>query len=94
MKVILDKYEQEIEDSLSKGEFISASDLDETKQLFEEAVKNYKELQETKSITLRIKRADLVKIKANAIKNGIGYQTLIGLLIRQYIKRETEIRLD
>lgn len=94
MKAILDKYEQQIEDSLAKGGFISVSDLDNTKQLFQEAVKNYKELQETKSITLRIKREDLVKVKAKAIRNGIAYQTLIGLLIRQYVKGETEVNLD
>lgn len=40
------------------------------------------------------KREDLVKVKAKAIRNGIAYQTLIGLLIRQYVKGETEVNLD
>lgn len=83
---MLDKYEQEIEDALSKGEFTSASNLEDTKQLFQEAVKNYRELQETRSITLRVKKEDLIKVKVKAKRNGIAYQTLIGLLIRQYIK--------
>lgn len=94
MKVILDKYEQQIENVLAKGEFISASDLDDTRQLFEEAVKNYRELQETKSITLRVKKEDLIKIKIKADRNGIAYQTLISLLIHQYIKGEAEVILD
>lgn len=93
MKSILDKYEQQIEDGLSKGEFVSASDLEDTKQLFQEAVKNYRQLQETRSITLRVKKEDLVKIKAKAKRNGIAYQTLINLLIRQYINKETEVIL-
>lgn len=94
MKVILDKYEQQIEDALSKGEFTSASNLEDTKQLFQEAVKNYRELQETRSITLRVKKEDLIKVKVKAKRNGIAYQTLISLLIRQYIKGEKEVVLD
>ena len=93
MKVMLDKYEQQIEDALSANEFISIPDLEDTKQLFQEAVKNHKELQETKSITLRVKKEDLLKVKAKAKRNGVAYQTLIGLLIRQYIKGETEVVL-
>ena len=93
MKVILDKYEQQIEDALAKNEFVSITDLEDTKQLFQEAAKNYKELQETKSITLRVKIEDLIKVKAKAKRNGVAYQTLISLLIRQYIKGETEVVL-
>lgn len=93
MKVILDKYEQQIEDSLARGEFIDAVNLKDAKKLFQEAAKNYQELQETKSITLRVKIEDLLKVKAKAKRNGIAYQTLISLLIRQYIKGETEVVL-
>lgn len=94
MKIILDKYEDQIEDALSKGEFTPTSDLEDTKQLFREAVKNYRELQETRSITLRVKKEDLIKVKAKAKRNGIAYQTLISMLIRQYIKGEKEVILD
>ena len=94
MKVTLDIYEQQIEDALSKGEFTSTSDLASTKQLFQEAARNFRELQETKSITLRVKKEDLIKVKAKAKRNGIAYQTLISLLIRQYIKGEKEVILD
>ena len=93
MKIILDKYEQQIEDALATNEFIGVADLEDTKQLFQEAAKNYKELQETKSITLRVKIEDLIKVKAKAKRNGVAYQTLISLLIRQYIKGETEVVL-
>ena len=93
MKVILDKYEQQIEDALSANEFVSIPNLEDTKQLFQEAAKNYKELQETKSITLRVKKEDLLKVKAKAKRSGVAYQTLISLLIRQYIKGETEVVL-
>ncbi len=93
MRVILDKYEQEIEDALDRGEFVSMSNLEATKQMFQEAAKNFRQLQETKSITLRVNMGDLIKVKAKAKRNGIAYQTLISLLIRQYIKGETEVIL-
>lgn len=91
MKIILDKYEQKIEDALSKGEYASISDLAHTKELFREAAKNYRELQETKSITLRVNKEDLIKVKVKAKRNGLPYQTLVNLLIRQYVKGETEV---
>ncbi len=93
MNVVLDKYEKELEDALARNDFVSVANLEDTKQMFKEAVKNYRELQETKSITLRVKREDLLKVKAKAKKSGIAYQTLISLLIRQYIKGETEVVL-
>ena len=93
MKIKLDEYEQQIEDSLAKGEFTSSSNLDEIKKLFQEAVKNYRELQETKSITLRVKKEDLIKVKAKAKRNGIAYQTLISLLIHQYINGVMDLSL-
>lgn len=93
MKVMLDKYEQQIENALSKGEYTSASDLEDTKELFRQAAKNYRELQETKSITLRVNKEDLIKVKVKAKRNGLAYQTLVGLLIRQYVKGETEVVL-
>lgn len=93
MKIILDKYEQEIEDALDKGEFVSVTNLSDTRQMFQEAAKNFRQLQITKSITLRVNLEDLIKVKAKAKRNGVAYQTLINLLIRKYIKGETEVAL-
>ncbi len=93
MKIILDKYEQEIEDALNRGEFISVPNLANTRQMFQEAAKNFRQLQITKSITLRVNLEDLIKVKAKAKRSGIAYQTLINLLIRQYIQGETEVVL-
>ncbi|MFH0937054.1 MAG: hypothetical protein V1808_02050 [Candidatus Daviesbacteria bacterium] len=94
MKVILDKYEQETEDALDEGKFVSVPNLAATKQMFQEAAENFRQLQQTKSITLRVNIEDLIKIKAKAKRNGIAYQTLISLLIRQYIKGEKKVVLD
>lgn len=93
MKVVLNKYEQRIEDALAKGEYIDVSDLENTKALFQEAAKNYRELQETKSITLRVNKEDLIRVKSKAKKNGLAYQTLVNLLIHQYARGEKEVVL-
>ena len=94
MKAILDKYEQEIENALEKGEFVSVSNLRDTKQMFQEAAINFRQPQESKSITLRVNMEDLIQVKAKAKRNGLAYQTLINLLIRQYIKGEKKVVLD
>ena len=39
MRVVLDKYEKELEDALENGEFVSAPNLEATKQMFQEAAK-------------------------------------------------------
>lgn len=92
-KIILDDYEKEIEESLSRGKLVSAPSFSETKKMFQEAAKNYKELRETKSITLRVNKEDLIKIKAKAKKSTIPYQTLINLLIRQYLRGQAALVL-
>lgn len=89
----LDRYEQEIEDALERGEYVESPNFEETKKMLEEAAKRHIELQKSKSITLRIKNEDLIKVKAKAKRSGIAYQTLIGLLIRKYVSRENETLL-
>lgn len=89
----LDEYEQELEDFLNKGEFVSDPNFEENKKMFQEAARRHTELQKTKSITLRLKQEDLIKVKAKAIRNKIPYQTLIGLLIHKYANGETKLTL-
>lgn len=89
----LDDYEQEIENALEKDEYTSTPNFEDTKKMFEEAARRHTELQESKSITLRLKNEDLIKIKAKAKRKGLAYQTLIGLLIREYVKGETKVVL-
>ena len=89
----LDAYEEELQVFLEKGKFVSDPKFRENKKIFEEASKRYIELQKSKSITLRIKNEDLIKIKVKASKNNIPYQSLIGILINKYIKGETKINL-
>lgn len=89
--LVLDNYEQEIEDSLEREEFAPVENQNEINRMLDEAVKNYPDLENSKSITLRIKQKDLIKLKAKAARNNIPYQTLINLLINSYAEGRTKL---
>lgn len=89
----LDKEEQKLEEALARGEFVRVSDFAKSKKLFEQAAKNYKELQKSKRITIRINQADLLRVKAKAQRSGIPYQTLLSVLIHQYAEGTTKVEL-
>ena len=94
--LVLDEYEQGIEDALERGEFVSDPNFKKNKKIFEEAAKYYfehKKNKESKSITLRVKKKDLIKLKAKAARNNIPYQTRIGLLIYSYTEGKTKLTL-
>ena len=80
----LNTYEAKLEKALSLGDYKSVSNIKETKALFKEAAKNYRELQSSKRITIRVNQADLLKVRAKATRNKIPYQTLINTLIHQF----------
>src|SRR3989344_7268029 len=91
--LVLDEYEQEIEDALERGEFVSDPNFEENKKMFEEAARRHIDLESSKSITLRIKKKDLIRLKAKAARNNIPYQTLINLLINSYNEGKTKLSL-
>ena len=91
--LVLDKYEQDTEDALERGEFVSDPNFAENKKMFEEAASRHIDLENSKSITLRIKKKDLIRLKAKAARNKIPYQTLINLLINNYTEGKMKISL-
>lgn len=91
--LVLDEYEQGIEDALERGEFVSVPGFEKRKPKLVEAAKRYFERKESKSITLRVKMKDLIKLKAKAARNNIPYQTLINLLINSYTEGKTKLSL-
>lgn len=91
--LVLDEYEQGIENALERGEFVSDPNFEENKKMFEEAAKRFLERKESKSITLRVKKRDLARLKAKAARNNIPYQTLINLLINSYTEGKTKLSL-
>lgn len=91
--LVLDAYEREIEDALERDEYVPVENPKEINKMLDEAVKNFPELEDSKSVTLRIKRKDLIKLKAKAARNNIPYQTLINLLINSYTTGKTKLSL-
>lgn len=91
--LVLDKYEHEIEDALEKGEFVSDPHFKKNKILFEKMAKEFLETEGSKSITLRVKKRDLIKVKAKAKESRIPYQRLINLLISNYVGGKIKIAI-
>ena len=89
--LVLDDEEQAIEDAIERGEYVQAPDFENSKKLAEAASKNYLQLNGTKPITLRIRQADLVKIKAKAKQSNIPYQTLLGAVLHDFADGKREL---
>ncbi len=87
--LVLDEEEQAIEDTLE--EYESIPDLESSKSLIEDASRRYKQLNNTRPITLRVKQADLIKIKAKAKRNNIPYQTLLSLAIHDVAEGKKDL---
>lgn len=94
-KIILDKYEQEIENAIANGEYSSVpkAEFKKTKKMFEEAAKNYFEIKKSKSVTLRVKNEDLITVKSKAKGVGIPYQRIINMLINGYANNRIKLAI-
>lgn len=89
----LDREEQELEQLLLRGEYKSVKDLKKSVVVFKQAVKDYRLLQKSKPITIRVNQEDLFKVKSKAKKSRIPYQTLLSALIHQYVEGKTRLEL-
>ena len=90
--LVLDKYEQEIEDSISEVVDFPKITAKE-KADFAKVASMHKELKRSKRINIRINNEDLAKVRAKANKNNIPYQTLISSIVHKYAKGDLEISL-
>lgn len=90
----LDDEERELEATLERGEFKEDPDFQVTKKQLEAAAGQYRQLNTSKPVTLRINQLDLIKIKAKAKRSNIPYQTLLGAVLHDFAegKRELSIR--
>ncbi len=78
-KIILDEYEQEIEDNIGKME--PTPNFDKFKKMAELAAK--KHFQDKQQITLSVAKNDVEAIKIKADKLGVPYKAYINMLIDQ-----------
>jgi len=77
----LDKEEQELLDSVERGEWKPVKNLAEVKKKLMVAARNT--LNKTRNINIRLSERDVHKLKARAIKDGIPYQTLASSILHQ-----------
>lgn len=89
--LILDEEERKLEEALENGEFEEDTDFENTKKMLKEAVIQYRQLHNSKPVTLRINQLDLIKIKAKAKRKQIPYQTLLGALLHDFAQGEREL---
>jgi predicted DNA binding CopG/RHH family protein len=91
--LVLDEEEKLIEEALEKGEYESDPNFEDTKKMLHNAAQTYLELNSSKPITVRVKQLDLIKLKARAKAKNIPYQTLLGVLISEYVEGKTSLTL-
>ena len=80
----LDKQEQEILESLERGEWKSVNNLKaEIKKARAQAVATAKK---DARMNLRLSRRDMIALKSRALEEGIPYQTLVAGIIHKYVE--------
>ncbi len=80
----LDKQEQEIFESLERGEWKSVKNLkEEIKKARAQAIATAKK---DARMNLRLSRRDIIALKSKALEEGIPYQTLVAGIIHKYVE--------
>ena len=91
--LILDEEEQLIEQALENDEYVNRPGFKDTKKMLQEAAAQHIELHTAKPITVRVNQLVLIKFKAKAKAKNIPYQTLLGVLINEYVEGKTKLSL-
>ena len=77
-KIRLDEYEESIEDEILNFTSLSKKEKNKIEKIIDKE-------NEKKSISLRLRKYDLEKLKKRAQQEGIPYQTLLSSLIHKFI---------
>ena len=85
--------EQALEEVLANEEYESDPNLAQTDVMLREAAAQYRILQSTKPVTIRLNQLDLIKIKAKAKRHDLPYQTLISIIIHDYAQEKNFIQI-
>ncbi|RLA23967.1 MAG: antitoxin [Gammaproteobacteria bacterium] len=76
----LDKFEQDILNSVDNGEWKSKGNIQQRRIELQNFLKNEKK----KAISIRLPENDLYELKRKGLENGIPYQNIIQMLVHQY----------
>jgi predicted DNA binding CopG/RHH family protein len=81
----LDEEEKELYESVEQGEWVSVSEEEKEKDLAEFKRVYDNTFKKTRPISLRVNEVDLMKLKAQALEEGLPYQTLLSSIIHKYV---------
>lgn len=87
----LTQEERKILKDIEKNKYKSVPNVKETVQKYQDYALNT--MKKTKNINIRISLSDLEKLKLRAIENGLPYQTLVSMIIRQYVNKKININI-
>ena len=83
----LDKFEEDILESVENGEWESKGDLDVRLKELQSIVKNQKK----RAISIRISENDLYELKKKSLESAIPYQNLIQMLVHQFAANKIKL---
>ncbi|MDD2368814.1 MAG: hypothetical protein PHQ90_05890 [Sulfuricurvum sp.] len=83
----LDEYENELLESVEKGEWVSKGNVDERLKSLQFYIKN----QNKKAISIRVNENDIYELKKKALENSIPYQNIIQMLIHQFATNKIKL---
>ena len=88
----LDLDQEKLEQELQDNKYVS-NISQSSREMWREAIINYRELSQTKQMTMRVDVGDLIKVKAKARANNMPYQTLLKILFKQFAEGKVSIRV-
>ena len=82
-KIKLDKEEQELLDSVERGEWTSVKDLKGEIEKHQAYAQNT--LKKNRRVNIRVSSKDLEELQAIAVTDGIPYQTLMSSVLHRFV---------
>lgn len=79
----LTREEQELLDSVERGEWKRVADFEQEAARYREAARAT--LRKDKRVNIRMSERDLVHLQKAALREGLPYQTLISSILHKYI---------
>ena len=86
----LDDEEAELLKAMDDGQFEPAIDLEARKEELQKTAASFTKMKR-KSINIRIPEYNLSRIKSQANRQGLPYQTLINSILQQYLENEKRV---
>lgn len=81
----LTKEERKILEDFERDKLVSIKDAAKQKKLYQKYAQNT--LSKTRNINIRLSQKVLAKLKAEAVQQGIPYQTLASSVLHQFVSR-------